>query len=159
MNDQRPTWDDYFVDIARAVAQRADCTRRQVGAVIVKDNRIVSTGYNGGPSGGPSCLAGECPRGRFSVEEVPSADQGNSNYSDGNNACIAIHAEVNALLYADRSHVEGGTMYITCAPCEGCWKVISGSGLQWIRYPNESGGITQYTASGPVYVEDRQGEG
>ncbi len=127
----RPDWKTYFLSIAEVVATRADCTRRQVGAVIVKDHRIVATGYNGGRAGGPSCQAGQCPRGTKTIEEVPSFEQGNSDYSD----CIAIHAEVNALLYASRSDVEGATLYITCAPCGECEKIIGNSGISVVIWP------------------------
>lgn len=72
----RPSWDEYFLGIAKAVAVRADCTRRQVGAVIVRDNRIVATGYNGGPSGGPSCLSGQCPRGQLDRDQMPGYAHG-----------------------------------------------------------------------------------
>lgn len=124
----RPDWDNYFIDLAHSVAERADCSRRKVGAVIVKSNRVVATGYNGAPSGGPSCLAGECPRGR---SNVPSG----SSYDTGAGACIALHAEQNAILWSDRADREGATIYITTAPCDGCCRLIAGSGLEWVAYP------------------------
>lgn len=127
----RPSWDEYFVGIAQAVAKRADCTRRQVGAVIVKNHRIVSTGYNGSPPGGPSCLAGECPRACSGVTPL-------SSYDTGPGACIALHAEANALLYADREAREGATLYLTCEPCDGCLRLIRGSGLARYVYPVNS---------------------
>ena len=128
----RPGWDDYFLGIAAAVATRADCSRRQVGAVIVKDRRIVATGYNGGPSGGPSCLAGQCPRGRQSADQVAPG----SSYDTGAGACIALHAEQNAILWSSRADREGGTIYVTCPPCDGCARLIAGSGLARVVYPN-----------------------
>ena len=115
----RPSWDEYFMEITRKVALRADCSRRMVGAVIVKNNRIVATGYNGAPAGEPGCLEGACPRAK-SEGVVP--------YSDYDN-CIAIHAEANALLYADRDDCEGATLYCTDEPCKGCWKLIRGAGV------------------------------
>lgn len=143
--NERPDWDEYFSNIAVAVSQRADCTRRQVGAVIVKANRIVATGYNGSPAGGPSCLKGECPRGRhYNVGPVYSlagvilqcacglawpcseASTPGSDYSN----CHAIHAEANALLYADRDRTEGATMYVTEEPCADCAKLIKGAGIE-----------------------------
>lgn len=126
----RPDWDTYFLGIAAAVATRADCTRRKVGAVIVDVNhRIVSTGYNGGPPGGPSCLAGDCPRGRHTLEELPGFEQGNNDFVTGTSYCIAIHAEANALLYGDPVRMLGGTIYITCPPCVPCRGLITGMGL------------------------------
>lgn len=95
----RPDWDDYFLGIAEAVARRADCRRRHVGAVLVANNRIVATGYNGAPSGGPSCLAGQCPRGLLDSAAVAPG----SSYDTGAGSCVALHAEQNCLLYADRS--------------------------------------------------------
>jgi dCMP deaminase len=119
---RRPSWDEWGLLIAKAVSARADCTRRQVGAVILDANhRVVATGYNGAPPGATGCLEGGCPRGRRSYEDVPA-------FTDYDN-CISNHAEVNALLYADRSKAEGGTLYVTDAPCFGCSKVIANSGI------------------------------
>ncbi len=130
----RPSWEEYFLHIAEAVATRADCSRRQVGAVIVRDHRIVSTGYNGGRANGPSCLAGECPRGRQTHAERPGYAEGNNDYSD----CIAIHAELNCLLFSSRAEILGGTLYCTVKPCKECWKVIGNSGLTGVVYREES---------------------
>jgi dCMP deaminase len=113
----RPGWDDYFLNIAQAVSARADCTRRQVGAVIVRERRIVSTGYNGAPSGHLGCLSdGACPRGQhFALGPFdnnfckcgnpwpcPEWAVPGSSYDTGPGACVALHAEQNALLYASR---------------------------------------------------------
>ena len=119
---ERPNWDDYFSSIATVVSTRADCTRRQVGAVIVDTNhRILSTGYNGAPSGQPGCLSfGACPRGLKTYDEVSAL----SAYDN----CISIHAEANALLYA-RTSLVGATIYITCEPCKDCAKLIAGAGI------------------------------
>jgi dCMP deaminase len=118
----RPDWDDYFLMIALAVANRAECSRRQVGAVLVKDHRIRSTGYNGAPQGAPSCLTGACPRATSGV--TPG-----SGYDSGPGTCIAIHAEANALLFASKDDCEGATLYITHNPCAGCERLILGSGV------------------------------
>lgn len=118
----RPSWDEYFLGIAQAVSLRADCTRRRVGAVIVVDGRIVSTGYNGAPAGAKGCLSdGACPRGKLTYEQQPA------NY--GYNSCISIHAEGNALLYAYRD-VRGATLYCTDEPCVDCAKLIKGAGIK-----------------------------
>ena len=96
----RPSWDEYYLMIASAVASRADCSRRQHGAVIVgPDRRPVSFGYNGAPSGAPGCLEGACPRGRLGYEELRSLAGG---YDDPESPgfCISIHAEANAIILA-----------------------------------------------------------
>lgn len=117
----RPDWDEYFLEIARAVSLRGDCRRRQVGCVLVDQNhRIISTGYNGAEPGGLSCLAGECPRGM----SVPVGVPGGADYSN----CVAIHAEANALLYAGVS-ARGGIAYVTQLPCDGCAKLLRAAGV------------------------------
>lgn len=120
----RPGWDEYFLGIALAVAVRADCTRRQAGAVIVdSQHRILSTGYNGAPAGQPGCLtAGACPRGHSAVPP-------GSSYDTGVGSCIAVHAEANALLYADGWRSRGATLYCTSEPCGGCQRLIEGAGI------------------------------
>lgn len=121
----RPDWDEYFLGIARAVAARADCTRRQVGAVIVVNQRIIATGYNGAPAGQPGCLTDRaCPRGRYGFDVVPP---GGSYDEPGVSECIAIHAEANALLHADGNLTIGATIYCTDEPCAGCTKLIQGA--------------------------------
>lgn len=124
----RPDWESYFLGIATAVAARADCSRRKIGAVVVRDNRIVSTGYNGSPPGGPSCLLGECPRAR---SDVPPG----SSYDTGPGACVAVHAEANAVLYAGRDGCLGSTLYVTDEPCGGCARLIRASGIRVVRWP------------------------
>lgn len=124
----RPAWDQYFLTIARAVAARADCRRAQHGAVIVKNNRIVSTGYNGSPAGGPSCLAGDCPRGLLSADEVAHLTPDYSN-------CIACHAEQNAIAYANHHDTESATIYITGKPCDLCNKLIQAAGITRVVFP------------------------
>lgn len=118
----RPDWDEYFLVIAAAVSIRGDCSRRRVGAVIADtDHRIVATGYNGAPPGQRGCLAGACPRARSDVAH-------GSSYDTGPGACIAVHAEANALLFA-RQSVKGCTLYLTDAPCDGCKKLIEAAGI------------------------------
>lgn len=123
MSPTRPDWDTYFLGIADAVATRADCRRAQHGAVIVKERRIVSTGYNGSPPGGSSCLAGECPRGLLTKDELPS------NHADYSN-CVALHAEQNAIAYANRGDTEGAVLYITGEPCDMCSKLVKAAGIE-----------------------------
>lgn len=122
----RLKWDPYFLEIAKTISLRADCSRRQVGCVIVRpDHTIIAEGYNGSPSGGPSCLMGECPRGRSDVEP-------GSSYDTGAGACIALHAEQNALLRASWDQMQGSTLYCTHKPCDGCWRMIAGSPIRFI---------------------------
>jgi dCMP deaminase len=115
---RRQSWDDYFLDLAKATSTRATCSRRKHGAIIVQGRRIVATGYNGGPSGYPHCEDGGCPR------AASDAPQGR-DYE----ACIAIHAEANALLFASPEERNGATLYCTGAPCFGCAKLIANSGV------------------------------
>ena len=128
----RPDWGTWALGIATAVAARGDCSRKQVGAVILDTrHRVVSTGYNGSPPGGPSCLAGECPR--ASTDVAPG-----SSYDTGPGVCIALHAEQNALLWADPARLPGSVMYITCEPCPGCTRMIAGSGIASAVWPDGS---------------------
>lgn len=127
----RPDWLDYFMGIARAVAARGECTRSQVGAVIVQERRIVSTGYNGAPAGAPSCLDGACPRGLSDVAPL-------SSYDAGPGACIALHAEQNAIMWADREDRLDATIFVTRMPCPGCWRMLQGSGVRTAVWPDDS---------------------
>lgn len=128
----RPGWDSYYLGIAAAVAARADCRRRKVGAILVNaDHRHRGSGYNGARSHGPSCLAGECPRGLLSAQEVAPG----SSYDTGAGACIAIHAEQNLIMDTTPDERRDGTVYITCAPCDGCRRMLEGSGVSRIVCP------------------------
>lgn len=123
----RPDWDEYFLAIAKAVSARADCRRAQHGAIIVQNHRIVATGYNGAPAGAGSCLAGDCPRGLLTSEQVAHLTPDYSN-------CIACHAEQNAIAYASRADTEGAVIYITGAPCDMCSKLIKAAGIVSVRW-------------------------
>jgi dCMP deaminase len=111
-------WDQYFLNIARETARRSNCIRRQHGAVIVKERRIRSTGYNGPPSGHPHCDEGACPR---------AASEAASGW--GHDNCVAIHAEANAILFTSPEERERATIYITGVPCFTCAKLIANSGI------------------------------
>ncbi|ALF01006.1 deoxycytidylate deaminase [Mycobacterium phage SoYo] len=126
----RPTWDEYFLEIAKTVAIRSDCERSRVGAVVVKDRRVRATGYNGAPAGRPGCST--CPR------RTSGAIPGVSDYDSGVGRCVAVHAEANALLYCDREDLIGATLYITRAPCDGCRKLIDAAGIVNVIYPQEN---------------------
>lgn len=116
----RPDWDTYFIDIAHVVAKRSNCSRRQVAAVIVREGRIISTGYNGTPRGIRNCFEGGCPR---CAGEAPSGT------SLGE--CICAHAEENAIVQAAYHGiaVRGGTLFCTTSPCLLCAKMIINAGL------------------------------
>ncbi|MDA3643826.1 deaminase [Saccharopolyspora indica] len=123
---ERPDWDEYFLQIAEAVAARSDCERSRVGAVVVQERRIRGTGYNGAPAGTPGCRT--CPRRMAEVR--PGSD-----YDSGAGQCVAIHAEANALLYCDREDLIGADLYITREPCYGCRKLIAGAGISRVITP------------------------
>lgn len=122
MTFKRPDWTEWALGLAAAVAARGDCRRSQVGAVVLDtDHRQVGAGYNGSPPGGPSCLAGQCPRGLLSYGEQPPG----GSYDD----CHALHAELNALIDAGRRLAKGGTLYVTREPCSWCRKVAQAAGI------------------------------
>jgi len=134
MKDPRPDWDTYYLDMAFSAASRADCTRRKVGAVVVdQDRRHLGTGYNGAPPKRPGCLtAGACPRGRASIDDVPPG----SSYDTGAGSCIAVHAEINAILDSGgRRGCKGATIYITDIPCDGCTRIIEAAGIVRVVFP------------------------
>ncbi len=118
--EQRPSWDEYFMRIALEVARRSTCMRRQVGAVVVLEKRILATGYNGAPSGLPHCAEVGCLRDQMNV---PSGER--------HELCRGLHAEMNALLQGARHGIrmEGGTLYSTHVPCSLCSKMIINAGI------------------------------
>lgn len=132
---QRPDWDEYWLDVAQAVSARGDCTRSRVGAILVDwQGRLRGAGYNGSRPGGPSCLRGHCPRGRLSLDDLAPG----SSYDTGAGACIAIHAELNLILYTAPEERDGGTVYTTRIPCDGCMRVLQGSNVSRIVWPTGS---------------------
>jgi dCMP deaminase len=124
---QRPEPDAYFMGIAMAVRSRANCTGRRVGAIIVRDARILSTGYNGTPTKMVNCEDGGCHRCAH-PDSYPSGE--------GYDLCICVHAEQNALLAASRFGVavDGCTLYSTLQPCFGCLKEIIQSNVREVCY-------------------------
>ena len=128
MEEILPDWDSYYMGIAFAVREKANCTGNRVGAIIVKNNRVISTGYNGVPEGMPNCLEGGClrcsnPNGQFAT-------------GTGYDLCICVHAEQNALLSAARFgiSVEGATIYTTMQPCFGCAKELVQAHVEKVVY-------------------------
>ena len=129
----RPSWDEYFMQMAELTAQRSTCLRRQVGAIIVKEKHIIGTGYNGAPKGLPHCEElGGCLREKL---EIPSGER--------HELCRALHAEQNAIIQAATlgQSIEGATIYITHQPCIICAKMIINAGISRIvirrGYPDE----------------------
>lgn len=131
---ERPDWDTYFLRIARLVAQRSTCLRRQVGAVIVRENRMLATGYNGAPNGIAHCfqLPGGCLR---EAQKIPSGQR--------QELCRGLHAEQNAILQAAAFGVslKGSDLYCTHQPCVTCGKMLINAGIKRVvflgDYPDE----------------------
>ena len=125
---ERPDWHTYFMNIAHVAKSRGNCLRRQVAAVIVKDQQVISTGYNGTPRGVTNCCDGGCPR---CASDAPSgADLGE---------CICSHAEENAITQAagHGTSVKGATIYCTLSPCLMCAKMIINAGIVSVIYDEE----------------------
>ncbi|HEY6837285.1 MAG TPA: cytidine/deoxycytidylate deaminase family protein [Geobacteraceae bacterium] len=122
---QRPSWDEYFMEITHLVAKRSTCLRRQVGAVIVKDKNILATGYNGAPSGVTHCIQVGCLREKL---KVPSGER--------HELCRGLHAEQNAIIQAAKhgTNIDGATLYCTTMPCVICSKMIINAGVRRIVY-------------------------
>ncbi len=119
--------DEYYMNIAIAVREKANCTGRKVGAVIVKENRIISTGYNGTPEGMINCEEGGCAR---------CHDKESYSASVGYDVCICVHAEQNALITSARfgNSIEGSIVYSTLQPCFDCTKAMLQAKVQKIFY-------------------------
>jgi dCMP deaminase len=124
----RPTWQEYFMNIAFLVSSRATCLRRKVGAVIVRDNQILTTGYNGACSGLKHCAELECIRDKHNI---PSGER--------QELCRASHAESNAIAQAAKFGVSinRATLYLTNKPCITCAKLIIQSGIKTVVYRDE----------------------
>lgn len=123
----RPSWDEYFIKLANEVATRTTCLRRAVGAVIVKDKRILATGYNGVPTGLSHCSETGCLRQELGV---PSGQR--------HEICRGLHAEQNAIIQAARYGIDisNSSIYITTQPCVVCAKMIINAGITEIIYEN-----------------------
>ncbi|MCL1900035.1 MAG: deaminase [Promicromonosporaceae bacterium] len=130
----RPTWDEWALGLALAVSRRADCSRRQVGAVaLAPDRRVLGTGYNGLPSGQPGCAtAGACPRGQLGYDAVAAG----APYVGVDAACPALHAEENCILYLSGEDRRGATLYVTDEPCPNCSRLLAGAGFVRVVWPD-----------------------
>ena len=124
-NKARPGWDQYFMNIAHVAAERSSCSRRQVAAVIVRNKRVISTGYNGTPRGVKNCDDGGCPRCNSTVKSGHALTE-----------CLCCHAEENAIVQA-ACHgiaIEGAMLYTTFSPCLLCAKMIINAGIVDVVY-------------------------
>jgi dCMP deaminase len=133
MCDRRLSKDLYYIGIAHAVAARGTCLRRNYGAVVVANDQIVSTGYNGAPRGLPNCISmgASCPRNAAGVPQGQQYDN-----------CRSVHAELNAIIHGGRREVLGGTLYLVGEsvtgealsqdpePCEHCWQAVVNAGIE-----------------------------
>ena len=121
----RPSWDDYFMEMTKLTATRSSCLRRHVGAVLVKDTRVIATGYNGAPAGVTHCEVTGCLRQKLNV---PSGER--------HELCRGLHAEQNAIIQAALYGVstEGATLYCTTKPCSICTKMIINAKITKIVY-------------------------
>lgn len=128
LEKQRPTWDEYFLMIAKLAATRSTCLAFPVGAVIVKDRQVLATGYNGSPSGSVHCTTQG-----FCYPELSSCDASSSLPSR------AVHAEANAIAQAARHGIttNGSIVYVTLEPCISCLKLIISAGIKKVFYETE----------------------
>jgi dCMP deaminase len=127
-NQARPNWDEYFMSIAKVVALRSNCLKRKVAAIVVKDRRIISTGYNGTPRGTRNCNEGGCPRCSSLTESGTNLEQ-----------CLCSHAEENAITQAAYHGIvlKDSTLYSTYSPCLICSKMIINAGIKEVIYQGE----------------------
>ncbi len=141
--DRRLTWDQYFLQMTFLVAQRSTCLRHHIGALTVRNNRVVTTGYNGAVRGSEHCLEIGCLKDELGIKS-----------GDGHSLCRAVHAEENAILQASRSgaNVEGATMYCTHTPCVLCAKAIIQAGIvrivTCVEYPDTGGVREMFVTAG-----------
>ena len=148
LEDERLSWDEYFMQMAELTSKRSTCLRRHVGAVIVQDRHVIATGYNGAPRGLKHCEElGGCLREKL---KVPSGER--------HELCRALHAEQNAIIQAAvlGQSVEGGTIYITHQPCAICSKMIVNAGIRNIvvrqGYPDQLAVDILYEAGITVHM-------
>ncbi|MFQ5574600.1 MAG: cytidine/deoxycytidylate deaminase family protein, partial [Terriglobia bacterium] len=124
-SSERPSWDEYFMGIAAHVSLRSTCLRRKTGALIAKEKRILSTGYNGSPRGLAHCSELRCQRDRL---DIPSGER--------HELCRGLHAEQNAVVQGALHgiEIEGATLYCTHQPCALCAKIIINAGISEVIY-------------------------
>lgn len=125
MKTGRPDWDSYFMEIATIVAKRSTCLRRHVGALIIKDKRILATGYNGAPAGLAHCTDSGCIREKMNIAS-----------GERHELCRGLHGEQNAIIQAAYHGVSisGGHLYSTHLPCSICMKMVINAGIAKVFY-------------------------
>lgn len=125
MQEDRVSWDEYFMSFAKLASSRSTCLRRKVGAVIVRDKHIISTGYNGAPKGVRHCSETGCLREKL---KIPSGER--------HELCRGLHAEQNAIIQAALygTSTDGGIIYCTNQPCAICAKMIINAGIKMVIY-------------------------
>ena len=144
--DPRPSWDEFFMEIAQVVARRSNCSRRSVGAVIARNHHVLSAGYNGTPKGVKNCFEGGCPRCAGHAKSGTHLDE-----------CLCTHAEQNAICQAAcyGPSVDGATIYITISPCLTCAKLIINAGIKEVVYGGDYAFLEtvekMFTAAGVTY--------
>lgn len=152
----RPSWEEYYLNIATQVAERGTCLRRKFGAVIVQNGQIISTGYVGAPRGTVNCCdLGQCPR---EAAQIPPGER----YE----LCRSVHAEANAIIHADRINMLGATLYLACLdsktgqftpktrPCRMCTRMIINAGIEKVVVRDEPGQYTEYLVADWVWEEN-----
>lgn len=122
---ERIPWDEYWMNIVNDVSMRSTCLRRQIGALVVKKDIIISTGYNGAPRGFQHCLDVGCRRDKLNIASGERHEE-----------CVGVHAEQNALLQAGRD-AEGATLYVNAFPCKICAKLIINAGIKRVVISGE----------------------
>lgn len=149
----RPNWDEYFINIAKAVATRATCSRRRYGAVVTKENIIVSTGYNGAAAGVTDCLeVGKCTRMELKIPHGQRYE-----------LCHSVHAEANAIIRASADELKGATIYVSgvdaegdecdSAPCMMCKRMILNARIARVVYSD--GNATYHVIDPADWLKDR----
>jgi dCMP deaminase len=134
----RPLWDAYFMEIAHVVKTRSNCLDIQIGSVIVREKRIIATGYNGTPMGITNCNDGGCERCKL-------REEGKLKHGEKKDLCICVHAEQNALLQSAYHGIstKDSTFYTTASPCSQCAKMIINAGVKKVvahsKFPDELG--------------------
>ncbi len=129
---KRPSWDEYFMNMAKVAKDRSNCLRQTVGAVLVKDQRIIATGYNGAPMGVKNCIDGGCER---CLQRERGELEENVEYE----LCLCLHAEQNSVLQSayHGMSTKGATLYSTIAPCLQCAKALINAGVAEIVYDED----------------------
>jgi dCMP deaminase len=124
MEFSRPSWDEYFMNISLLTKSRSNCIKRKVGCILVKDNRILSLGYNGTPINTKNCYEGGCKRCMDQYNKKKEIGEKENSSGKALDLCMCLHAEENALLFVNKTDLKDSTMYVTLIPCISCVKKI-----------------------------------